>query len=525
MRIRGLSCAIAALTGITLATGAAAQDNLVTLKSFDGFTQLRGELVDFDGQRYTIQTRLGVLQIDVFLVSCEGEACPTSTLFGAEFGIHGSSTVGAALMPSLIEGYAESMEASVEDELTGDDNQRVFRIIHSSGEEMANIDFQTRGSSSAFRSLTDGSASIGMASRSIKEEEVASLGAAGLRDPRETELELAIAKDGILVIVHPDNPVRSISLNELASIYSGQITNWADLGGNDREITVYAHDDASGTRDTFDNLVLAPISEELTPNAVVLSEAAELSDRVAGDISGIGYGGLAFERTARALPLRQECGLLSYPTSFAIKSDEYPLARRLFLYGSDEQESIHAQNLMNFASSDDAAPFIEDAGYISLLPEAQTLREQGQRITHAIIAEDEFSLDLMREMLTEFRDAERLSLTFRFTPGSSQLTAQSQADAERFARDIVAGRYEGKEILLVGFTDSIGQFALNRALATRRAQGVLFTMNEAVASVAGASGFAGANISVQGYGELTPVGCNTTFAGRVANRRVEVWVR
>ncbi|MEM9145884.1 MAG: phosphate ABC transporter substrate-binding/OmpA family protein [Pseudomonadota bacterium] len=525
MRIKSVGCAIAAVLGLTLATGAAAQENVVTLKSFDGFTQLRGELLDFDGQRYTLRTRLGVLEIDVFLVSCEGESCPTSTLFGAEFGIHGSQTVGASLMPSLIEGYAETMEASVERELTGDDTQRVFRIIHSSGEEMANIDFQTGGSGTAFSSLTDGTAAIGMASRTIREDEVDALGSVGQRDPRATELELTIAKDGILVLVHPDNPIRSISLNELAGIYSGQITNWADLGGDDRPITVYSKDSASGTRDTFDNLVLVPIGEELTPEAVEFAQGAELSDQVARDLGGIGYSPLAFQRTARALPLRQECGLLSYPTSFSIKSNEYPLSRDLYLYGTDRQDSIHAQNLMSFATSDQAAPFIEDAGYVSLAPEGQTLREQGQRITHAIIAEDEFSLDLMREMLTEFRDAERLSLTFRFTPGSSQLTSQSQNDAERFARDIVAGRYSGKEILLVGFTDSIGQFQLNRALATRRAQGVLFTMNEAVAGVAGSNDFGGANISVQGYGELTPVGCNTTFAGRVANRRVEVWVR
>lgn len=513
---------------LLLAAPAAAQqqgDRTVTLKSFDGFTQLRGELVDFDGARYTISTRLGTLQIDVFQVTCEGDACPANQLFGAEFGIAGSASIAGALVPSLIEGYAETLEATVVRELSASENQRVFRIIHSNEQEMARIDLGSDTIEATFAALAEGRAALGLASRQVEDSEVAALTAAGLADPRDTANESVVALDGLVIIVNQENPIRSISISEVAQIYSGQITNWAQLGGPNMPITAYAREERSGTDDTFRALVLEPNGVEVSPAAIRFESSPDLSDGVANDRTAIGVVGYAYARAARVLPIRQECGLLSFPTTFSIKSEEYPLARRLYMYTTERQAPIHADNIAKFALSDAAAAFIEDAGYVSLRPEGQSLREQGLRLTHAIIAEEEFSLPLMREMLSEFRDAERLSTTFRFTPGSSQLTAKSQRDAEAFARDIIAGKYNGKQILLVGFTDSIGQFELNRALATRRAQGVLFTMNEAVANEAGVAGFSGANIEVQGYGELTPVGCNTTFAGRVANRRVEVWVR
>ena len=526
MRIKTLGVSLALIGALATGGGALAQSGpVVTLKSFDGFTQLRGELVDFDGQYYTIETRLGTLQVDALQVSCEGEACPSDLLFGQEFAIRGSNTIGATLMPSLIEGYADTLDASLEREIGADPEQRTFRIIHSSGEEMAAIDLEARGSGTSFPALAAGTAAFGMSSRRIRGNEADVLLEAGYADPRDTDNEKVLALDGLLIIVHPDNPVRSISISEAAQVFSGQITNWSELGGLDRPINVYSRDAESGTYDTFESLVLDPFGAELAGNAERFASNADLSDNVSSDLSGIGFTGFAFARAAKVLPIRQECGMLSYPTTFAIKTEEYPLARRLYLYTTEDEMPSHARRILDFAESEEAAPYIEDAGFISLQPEAQGLNEQGQRISYAMTEEDEFSLPLMREMLREFREAQRLSLTFRFTPGSSQLTAQSQRDAEEFAEDIVNGEYAGREIMLVGFTDSIGQFELNQTLAERRAQGVLFTMAEAVSGGDSIGELDDTSIEVRGYGELTPVGCNTTFAGRVANRRVEVWVR
>ena len=315
--------------------------------------------------------------------------------------------------------------------------------------------------------------------------------------------------------------MRSISVDELSLIFSGQLTDWSQLGGPSGPINIYAMSDSSGTFQTFGSLVLAPTGSLITPQAQRFDNNARLSDAVANDPMGIGVTGIAFRRAAKALPIRLACGLLSHPTTFAMKTEEYPLSRRLYLYTLPSGTPAHARQIVEFALSDEAQPLIAEAGFVNQTVESQSIDEQGARLVHAIAGEPEVSLNLMRDMLVELRDAERLSITFRFTPGASTLTPKSQIDAKRLAEDLARGAYADREVLLVGFTDSIGQFEVNTALGARRARVVEQEIRASVAQGA----LADAEIEVLGYGELTPVGCNTTLAGRTANRRVEVWVR
>ncbi|MEM9735255.1 MAG: OmpA family protein, partial [Pseudomonadota bacterium] len=169
---------------------------------------------------------------------------------------------------------------------------------------------------------------------------------------------------------------------------------------------------------------------------------------------------------------------------------------------------------------EEAQGIVEDADFVSLREERMPLAQQGARLMNAIV-EEEVSLPALRGMLTELRDAERLTTTFRFNQGSTELDARSARDAAALARAMVAGRYDGKELMLIGFTDSIGQFDLNQSLALRRAEQV----RQRLEAIIGPRVAAQLNVNTYGFGELAPVGCNTTFGGRQANRRVEVWVR
>lgn len=523
MKLAKFACSILLAGSAFLLPGAASaqsEDRNVTLKSFDGFTQLRGKLVEFDGSTYTIDTVLGVIQVDALQVDCEGEACPQDVLFGAAFGVYGSNTMGAELMPALIEGYADSIDATMVAEIQA--NQKTtLRIVHSDGREMAAIDLDARGSSAGFNALATGGAEIGMSARRARDNEVRALNVAGIEDPRDTENEHVLALDGLIAVVHPSNPVQSLSLEELALIFSGTVTNWAQIGGRDAPINMYALQQDSGTFQTFGSLVLAPYDVDISPVAERVSTSIELSDSVASDPNGIGVTGAAFERAARALPIRQECGIMSFPSDFAMKTEEYPLARRLYLYAPRRDTTAHARQIIEFAKSEEAQGLISDAGFVNLQEEQASINNQGGRIVYALTGEEEVSVPLLRDFLGQVRDAVRLSTTFRFTPGSSQLEPRSRRDAERFAQDIVAGRYAGKEILLIGFTDSVGQFELNRGLSARRAQ----VVDTALRAFVPAQDLEDAQITVLGYGELAPVGCNTTLKGRSSNRRVEVWLR
>jgi phosphate transport system substrate-binding protein len=520
MRTAGIGLAFAAALG--LGGAALAQSGqTVTLKSFDGFTQLRGELVDFDGETFTIRTRLGTLEVDALQVECEGPACPPDLLFGAEFGIHGSNTIGDSLMPALIEGYADQLGGTIEREIGTEENEAMFRLIHESGQEMAAISLEAHGSGTSFPALAEGRAAVGMASRRMRDDEATLLANVGIDELRETDDEHILAFDGLAIIVHPDNPVSALSISQIAQVFAGEVSNWSELGGANMPINIHARDDRSGTFDTFDSLVLEANGLELAEDAERHEDNAALADAVASDRAAIGFTGFASARAAKAVPVRNECGILSAPTHFNVKTEEYPLSRRLYLYTTPAESPAHANRLVDFALSEEATPYIEGNGFVSLAPESQGIGNQGVRLAHAITSSEEFSLELLREMLLDLDGAERLSTTFRFTPGSSELTSKSEADARKLAEDLAAGVYDGREVMLVGFTDSIGQFELNQQLAERRAQGVLGIIESAVPE--GALDDAG--IAVRGYGELTPVGCNTTFSGRVLNRRVEVWVR
>ena len=285
---------------------------------------------------------------------------------------------------------------------------------------------------------------------------------AGLTDPRDTEAEHIIGLDGLIVVTNRANPVSSISLEELALIYSGAMTNWSQMGGPDQPITIYAGADETGTFQTLQSLVLAPYGVQMTPNAQRFTSNVAISDAVAGNQWGIGVTAAAYERAAKALPIRQECGILSFPTTFAMKTGEYPLSRRLYLYTPRGDMTAHARNLVEFAQSSEAQALIVDAGFVSLEVETALINNQGARIVHAMTGEEEVSLQGLRDFVLDVKDAVRLSTTFRFTPGESRLDPVSQAAAEQFARDISNGVYEGKEVMLIGFTDSVGQFDLNR---------------------------------------------------------------
>lgn len=526
MKFAKIARTVLATLGLTLAlagTASAQSDGspVVTLKSFDGFTQLRGKMVGFDGLTFTIETALGTIQVDALQVNCEGEGCPENLLFGAEFGIYGSNTIGAELMPALIEGYADSLDATLVAEVGNRPLERTMRIVHPNGREMAAIDLQSYGSSTSFLGIADGKASVGMSSRRGQDQDMTTLARAGIPDLRDTQNEHIIALDGLVAVVHDSNPVSSISIEEMAQVFSGIMTNWSQLGGRDAPINLYVREDASGTFQTFNSIVMAPYAVEVAQSAQRFASNIRLSDSVAADPNGIGITAAAYQRATRALPIRQECGISTLPTTFAMKTEEYPLAQRLYLYTPGRDVPAHARQIVAFAKSETAQSLIAEAGFVNQTVEARSINDMGARIIHAMTGEPEFSPQQMRELLVDLKDAVRLSTTLRFTPGTSNLTPKSQADALRLAEDLALGVYKDREVMLVGFTDSVGQFDLNRQLSLRRAQVAETIIRNSVPD----GGLDGVQITLKGYGELMPVGCNTNIGGRSANRRVEVWLR
>ncbi|MGE4612416.1 MAG: OmpA family protein [Paracoccaceae bacterium] len=133
---------------------------------------------------------------------------------------------------------------------------------------------------------------------------------------------------------------------------------------------------------------------------------------------------------------------------------------------------------------------------------------------------EEVGLDDLRTMATLLIGAERVSTTFRFVKNSSTLDARAQRDVARLLEWLAGRNMVDKEILLVGFADSVGKFCVNIVLAEQRAQQVL----EKMTAIASAGVLEGLQIKTVGLGEVSPLACSNAPNGRFINRRFEVWI-
>lgn len=520
--VMGISvCAVAAFAGE------------VTLRAKNGDFEITGELRAFDHAQYTIlSTSLGSMSLDASRFDCVAGNCPTDTVAirtqpasGAvpsspsSISISGSNTIGNQLMPNLIAAYADATNTKLTKVVKGDALDLDFHMSGQDGHDAGIIALHRHGSATAFVDLEKKISQIGMASRPIKDDEVQKLAAAGLGDFRRPGSEHVLGLDGLLVLVSPENPVISLPTLTIAKIFAGQITDWSQVGQPAGKIDVYAPTPESGTFDTFDNLVLKPNKLELTPTAKRTPNHAEQSDWVAHDPKGIGFTGIAYQRNTKALNVVSTCGLIAPPSTFSIKTEEYPLSRRLYLYTSGEPQDSVARGLLAFSLSPDAQPIIKQSDFIDQIPETASFDSQSSRIAFGLNAAPEnFDANLMNTFTSDVKSAQRLSVTFRFQSGSYQLDNKALADAKRLVDLLKTDAYKDKSFLLAGFADTKGTFGVNQALSLHRAKAVLAVMK--------ANGFSKHEIKIaaKGYSELAPVSCNDTEDGRQLNRRVEVWI-
>ncbi len=508
---------------------ALSQEVVLRLRSGD-FT-LEGTLIEFDGESYVIKSpQFGTMSVDAKKFDCTGNGCPKRGSLQAaavnptrnnQFGIHGSNTIGAQLMPSLIESYAESIGVKAR-KVTGQKaNEVEFQLINKNGQKVASIDLQAHGSNTSFSSLIKGKAQIGMSSRRIGKKEETAMAQAGLLNMREVDHEHVVALDGIRVIVSQENPINSLSLDQIAKIFSGQITNWAQVGQASGKIQVYTRDAHSGTTDTFKSLVLKPRGLKISPSAKSIRSTSDLSDQIARDPLGIGYIGFAFLRNAKALSVSTRCGIEYAPTIFNIKTEEYPLSRRLFLYTASDQLTPHTKKLLKFALSEKAQEVVANSGYVNRSIETLGFNHQSKRLGEALHAPaKDFNISTLKNFFSDLKLAKRISTTFRFEASTFFLDNKAKEDIQILAHVITSGSLKGKQLILAGYADSSGDFTRNLSLSAKRAQQVKQAL-----ILAGGGAINPNNLIVKSYGEILPVSCNTTDQGRQRNRRVEVWVR
>jgi phosphate transport system substrate-binding protein len=515
----------AALLGSAAHAQTAGQEGKIQVRLRDG-SIIYADRVEREGPKLLVTVpsfSTAPIELDASVVLCTGEACePKPTEAGQavaaagppRFGIHGSNTVGARLMPALLNAFSKSrFRADAEiDEGEGEDEKTVYLGGREGGEPKGIVDLEAHGSATAFVSIATGTASIGMASRPIKGDEFARLTAAGFANPTSI-----IALDGVAVIVNAQNSVGTLTIEEIASIFSGEIRDWAQLGGPPGPINVYARDDKSGTWDTFNEVVLSPSSRTLASQAQRFRSSDLLSDTVAQDVNGIGFVGMAYVGSTKALGIRGRCGIVTRPSSFFVKTGQYPLSRRLFLYTNGTPPSPLALDFLNFALSGEAQAVVEQSGFVSKTMGIEPSEEQAQRLTTMFMTSPPNAGVQIRSFVDRMSDASLTSTAFRFRTSSSELNDQALQDVRRVVAYLKERKIDSSRVRLVGFTDAVGTTSRNVALSKGRARAV----GDAIAD----AGFKVPPQNILGFGPISPLACNDDEAGKTMNRRVELWIR
>lgn len=447
------------------------------------------------------------------------------------FGIHGSNTIGEQLMPMLIDAYADKRFGIKPTYRPRAPEELDIEITKPGAAPVARIDLQAKGSGTATKALLGKAATIGMASRRALPQEVDQVASAGHLDLTGPGNEHVLALDGLAVIVNRDNPVRQLTLPMIARIFSGELRNWSqvtgrsadgrEISGADAPIVLHARDNKSGTFDTFVSLVMSATGKPLAPEAKRYESSEILSDAVTADRGAIGFVGLPYVNRNHALVIQSACGLFSAPTRYAIKTEEYPLARRLYLYTLGAPSEPIARELLDFALSEEAQATIADAGFVEQSIEIEDAREQAQYVETLVAKPDapigkpvpSEAVGNYARLLTQLR---RTSVVFRFEKSGTDLDTRALQDISRLASFLKAKERMGKRFVVAGFADANGSWQANLALSAERAQRVAAELRR--------QGINLADADVTAFSFFAPVACNDSDAGRAKNRRVEIWV-
>ena len=210
-----------------------------------------------------------------------------------------------------------------------------------------NFTYNPTGSGSGIKAIQEGRCDIGLSSRDLKDEEKA----AGLKST-------ILAFDGIAIIVNPENPVSDLSLETIAKIYTGEITNWSEVGGNDAEIVLIGREAGSGTRDGFESIT---DTEDACKYRQELTSTGDVITTVSQNPNAIGYASVASVKdTVKALIVD---GVAA--TEETIKDGSYVVQRPFVLVTKNDTElSEAAQKFFDYITSADTNEIISAAGVV-----------------------------------------------------------------------------------------------------------------------------------------------------------------
>lgn len=254
----------------------------------------------------------------------------------------------ALIMCSTFAGCSSEKEAVATDGSTS--MEKVIGVLGETFEADTGITvtYNPTGSGSGIKAVAAGTCDIGLSSRDLKDEE------------KEQGLEATVlAYDGIAIIVNPENPVSDLDVETIAQIYTGEIANWSEIGGNDAEIVLIGREAGSGTRDGFESIT---DTEDNCKYRQELTSTGDVITTVAGNPAAIGYASVASVKDS--VKMVTVSGVA--PTEETIKDGSYVVQRPFVLVTkADAELSESAQEFFDYITSENARDAISSAGVVA----------------------------------------------------------------------------------------------------------------------------------------------------------------
>ena len=485
-----------AITLISILFPLASMAGPIVLETHDGSITLEGELVSFDGELFRVETAYGTLTMDGGNVTCVGDGCPDPDALVAKARVAGPADIVHRLISPLLQAYAEK-EGYAFRRVFRSDKATTWELSLPSGQLVAVIDGQVTDDQTALDLLVAGDVDI----------------AVGRTEGSEGVRQDVLALDALVPVVAPDNPRAMVTLEQLQGLLGDGIENWSRLAGPDLPVAIHLPEGKS------------ELMQKLQPSRRFASAAryvdpTVLSDAVTDDPAAIGV--LPYSSIGNTVPLvvSGSCGLAIPATPDTIRAEDYPLTEPLFIHRVGVRQPKLIRNFVAFARGFEAQAVIRATGYVDQAIGRIGFERQGDRLANAVLGAGDApsAMKSVQEMIGELMRGQRLTLTFRFRDGSSDLDPQSRSNLRRLSEAVNRGDFDGQELVFVGFSDGVGPAGGNLRLSRERARSV----RGAVAAMLDGAPVA---LSSTGFGEAMPMACDDMAWGREVNRRVEVWVR
>lgn len=207
------------------------------------------------------------------------------------------------------------------------------------------------GSGNGIKALRDKMTDIAMSSRDLKSKEAKDFESHGMKTVRYT-----VAHDAIIPVVHNDNAVKGLTLEQLRDVFAGKIRNWKEVGGADRPIVVIGRDSSSGTFESWQELVMG--KSRVSPRALLQSSSGGVVQAVASNPNAIGYIGIGYmDKQTKALEVNGTAASME-----SAKDRSWPISRDLYLF--TVTETPEAKMLLDYALSAEGQKFVEKSGFV-----------------------------------------------------------------------------------------------------------------------------------------------------------------